>query len=261
MKPVLRHGAIALAVALTLSLAACQPDAEADTEAADPSAETAQDANDLVTPGLAGEQEQASYMVGMDIANSLEPIKEEIDLDIMVQAIETTLAEGELLLNEEQALQVREAFATRLQAKQLAEMQAQAETNQAEGAAFLAANAQKPGVQVTESGLQYQALTQGEGATPASTDQVRVHYKGMLLDGSTFDSSYERDEPAIMPLEHVVPGWQEGIVLMPVGSQYRFWIPSELGYGQTGTPGGPIGPNQTLVFEVELLEIVQPTAE
>ena len=115
-------------------------------------------------------------------------------------------------------------------------------------------------MQTTASGLQYQVLEAGKGEKPTADDVVRVHYKGTLLDGTEFDSSYERGEPAMFALAQVVPGWQEGIALMPVGSKYRLWIPSELAYGELGTPNGEIGPNSTLVFEVELLEIVDVPA-
>ena len=111
------------------------------------------------------------------------------------------------------------------------------------------------------AGLQYQVLEQGTGERPEPTDVVRVHYKGTLLDGTEFDSSHGRGEPAMFALAQVVPGWQEGIALMPVGSKYRLWIPSELAYGELGTPNGEIGPNATLVFEVELLEIVEVPTE
>jgi FKBP-type peptidyl-prolyl cis-trans isomerase FkpA/FKBP-type peptidyl-prolyl cis-trans isomerase FklB len=148
-----------------------------------------------------------------------------------------------------------------MQAKQMAKMEEEAKKNIAAGDAFLAQNAKKPGVQTTASGLEYQVLTQGTGAKPQATDMVRVNYKGMLLDGKTFDSSYDRGEPATFPLNQVVPGWQEGIALMPVGSKYKFWIPSKLGYGEKGTPGGPIPPNATLVFEVELLDIAKQPAK
>ena len=107
----------------------------------------------------------------------------------------------------------------------------------------------------TASGLQYQVISAGTGPRPKPTDTVRVNYEGKLLDGTVFDGSAQHGGPAEIPLAQVVPGWQEGIALMPVGSKYRFWIPSELGYGEQGTPGGPIGPNQVLVFEVELLGI------
>lgn len=254
----LPHSAPILAAAIALSLAACQPAGDEDDAAkADaPKAEAAADGLDI--PGLQGEKAQVSYMIGMDMAESLEPIKDKIDLDLMIEALRTGLADGEPRLDEEQRKQIRESFSQALQAERQAERVAQAAANKAAGAAFLAENAKKEGVQVTDSGLQYQVLEPGSGPKPDADAIVRVHYKGELLDGTTFDSSHDRGEPATIPLAQVVPGWQEGIALMPVGSKYRLWIPGELGYGEAGTPGGPIGPNATLVFEVELLEIVEP---
>jgi FKBP-type peptidyl-prolyl cis-trans isomerase len=178
----------------------------------------------------------------------------------VVEAMRTSISEGEAKLTDVQRQAVRERFSKHLMEKRQAEAKAQAETNKAAGEAFLAENAKKEGVQVTESGLQYQVLEAGEGPRPDSDDLVRVHYQGALLDGTVFDSSIERGQPADIPVSQVVPGWQEGIALMPVGSKYRLWIPAGLAYGEGGTPGGPIPPNSTLVFEVELLEILdQPT--
>jgi FKBP-type peptidyl-prolyl cis-trans isomerase len=252
-----RHAAAILAAAtLTLAITACQPGDKADTANADKTAE-AGSADTLKIKGLANEKEQVSYMIGLDLAKSLEPVKDEIDIDTLSKAIKTRLAGGKSLMTDEQAAQVAEAFGQRLQAKRAAEIAAAAEKNKTEGEAFLAANAAKPDVKTTASGLQYQVLTEGTGAKPTADDVVRVHYKGTLLDGETFDSSHDRGEPAVFSLQQVVPGWTEGIALMPVGSSYPFWIPSDLGYGATGTPGGPIGPNAVLVFEVELLDIVQ----
>ena len=178
----------------------------------------------------------------------------------MIEAIEATLAGEDPKLTEAQRAQVRQRFAAALQERRAAEMQAKAASNATEGQAFLAANKDKAGVETTASGLQYQVLEAGDGEKPTAEDVVRVHYKGTLLDGTEFDSSYERGEPAMFSLAQVVPGWQEGIALMPVGSKYRLWIPSELAYGEMGTPNGEIGPNATLVFEVELLEIVDVPA-
>jgi len=124
----------------------------------------------------------------------------------------------------------------------------------AAGASYLAENRGKEGVTETESGLQYEVITAAEGPKPAATDRVSVHYKGTLLDGTEFDSSYSRGEPAEFPLNGVIPGWTEGLQLMSVGSKYRFVIPSKLAYGERGA-GGSIGPGETLIFEVELLEI------
>lgn len=257
----LNRAAIALCAAL--ALAACQPSDKADEASADTPATTdaaAGDPDALAIEGLPDEKSQASYMVGMDIGESIEQIEGQVDIDIVIEAMRATLAGEDPKLTEEQRQQVRQRFAAALQEQRVAEMKAKAEANATEGAAFLAANKDKPDVQVTESGLQYQVLEQGEGDKPDAGDVVRVHYKGTLLDGTEFDSSYARGEPAMFSLAQVVPGWQEGIALMPVGSKYRLWIPSDLAYGEMGTPNGEIGPNATLVFDVELLEIVDAPA-
>lgn len=264
MKHAPRTAALLTVTALSFAIAACQPDGngEGDADTADATADAAASADgSLQIEGLSSEKEQVSYMIGRDIARSLEEVKGEFDIEILSDAIVAGLAGEESLMTDEQATQVRENFAQRIQGERIAEMMATAKANEAEGAEFLAANAVKDGVETTESGLQYQVITEGDGPRPDGDDVVRVHYKGALLDGETFDSSYDRNEPAVFSLQQVVPGWQEGIALMPVGSTYRFWVPSELGYGEKGTPGGPIGPNAVLVFEVELQEIVQPPAE
>lgn len=256
----LRSGATTLAlVSLTLLVAACnKPGDKADTAAKPADAAAAKTDGVKPIPGLATEKEQVSYMVGMAMARQLQPMKDEIDVDTLMKAVKTSLAGGKLLLDDKQAAEISEAFGQKMQAKQIADMLKKAKDNQEAGQKFLAENGKKPGVVTTASGLQYQVITEGKGAKPKSTDVVRVNYKGTLLDGKTFDSTYDRNEPAMFQLEQVVPGWKEGIALMPVGSKYRFWIPSDLGYGEQGTPGGPIGPNATLVFEVELLDIVKP---
>ncbi|CAN5710807.1 N/A [soil metagenome] len=246
-----------LAASLMLALVACKP---VDKDAAAAADADASPAAAVAIPGLKTEKQQVSYMIGMQLGQSLKPVKEEVDLDTVMRAVRTSLDDGELLMTEEQAMQVAQAFGERMQARQQAEAEALAKTNLTEGETFLAGNTGKPGVQTTASGLQYQVLTEGTGGKPAAGQTVRVHYKGDLLDGTTFDSSYERGEPAVFALNQVAPGWAEGVQLMPVGSKYKFWIPSKLGYGEQGTPGGPIGPNATLVFEVELLDIVEPGA-
>ncbi len=205
---------------------------------------------------LETERDKVSYMVGMQIGASLQQIKDEVDLPVLFQAIETSLKNGTPLLSAEDAQDVQKSFAERLQAKHAAEQAAAAKKNKDEGEAFMAQNKGKKGVTTTASGLQYQVVTQGKGAKPAATDTVKVHYTGTLLDGTKFDSSVDRGQPATFALNAVIPGWTEALQLMPEGSKYTLWIPSELAYGDRGTPG-PIGPNATLKFEVELLEIVK----
>ncbi len=129
-----------------------------------------------------------------------------------------------------------------------------AEENKAQGIAFLQENAQKPDIITTDSGLQYKVLIQGDGDSPSATDRVKVHYEGTTIDGKVFDSSYQRGEPITFPLNRVIAGWTEGLQLMKEGSKYRLFIPSELAYGPRGA-GGAIGPNETLIFDVELIEV------
>lgn len=255
-----RHTGLALAVASLAALsAACNKPADKADAAKAETADAAKPGAAGTIPGLATEKEQVSYMIGMDMARSLEPVKDEIDLDTLHKALKSSLAGEKLLLDEKQAAQIRESFAQKVQAQRIAKMMADAKKNLADGQQFLAENSKKPGVVTTPSGLQYQVLTEGKGPKPKPTDTVSVHYKGTLLDGTSFDSSYDRGEPATFLLGRLMPGWQEGITLMPVGSKYRLWVPSKLAYGEQGA--GPIGPNQTLVFEVELLDIAKPGAK
>lgn len=244
-------GTAAAALAVAFALAACKP---IDDEAA--SAPAAGDPEVASTPGIEGidgletAQQQAGYVIGLELGGTLVPVREEVDLDAMMEGVRDSVAGREPKVSEQQFMQIMEDLGERMQASR-AEAGARAAE---EGAAFLAENAEREEVQVTESGLQYEVLEEGEGDRPGPTDRVRVHYEGSLLDGEVFDSSRQRGEPAEFTLDQVVPGWQEGVQLMTRGSRYRIWIPSELGYGEQGTVGGPIGPNATLVFEVELID-------
>lgn len=200
-------------------------------------------------------KQQVADLVGNDIGRSLAPIKDEIELPVVMQAIRTSFAGGTPLLSETERNAVREQFSHDVQARMEARNAEQAKANREAGEKFLAGNKTKKGVFTTPSGLQYMVLRQGSGARPKPNDRVRVNYHGTLLDGTVFDSTYERGgQPVEFQLNQVIPGWTEGVSMMPVGAKYRFWIPSELGYGEKGA-GAQIGPNSTLVFDVELLAI------
>lgn len=198
---------------------------------------------------LETEQDRISYSLGLMIGERVLKQYEDIDYDLVVEAMKAQHA------GEETAMTMDEAGAT-LQAQQEAAA-AEAAAEAAEAAeAYLAENAAQDGVQVTDSGLQYEVLEEGDGPKPSLDDTVSVHYVGTLVDGTEFDSSIARGEPATFPLKGVIPGWTEGLQLMNVGSKYRFAIPSDLAYGDQGA-GQVIGPGETLLFEVELLEIVE----
>ncbi len=207
----------------------------------------------MMAADLETQEGKLGYIIGMDIGNSLRQQGADIDLEALFEAIETIYKGEEPAISAEEAARVREAYITERRAAVEAQRQELAEVNAAAGSAFLAENQAREGVMVTESGLQYEVLAEGDGPKPAATDRVRVHYRGTLLDGSEFDSSYSRGEPATFVLNQVIPGWTEGLQLMPVGSKYKFYIPSDLAYGPNG--GRSIEPNSTLIFEVELLGI------
>ena len=199
------------------------------------------------------DEQKLGYIIGMDIGKSLREQGTAVDLDTLMDAISATYKGEDLAMTAEEAAAIRQEYVQKRQAAQQAESTAAGASNLAEGQKFLADNKGKEGVQTTASGLQYKVLTMGDGAKPVATDTVKVHYSGKLLDGTEFDSSYARNEPISFALNRVIPGWTEGVQLMPIGSKFVFYIAPELGYGEGG--GGPIPPNSTLVFEVELLDI------
>jgi len=202
---------------------------------------------------LETDQQKLGYIIGMDIGSSLKQQAADIDLDSLIEAIRATYNGEPLAMTPEEAAQVRESFIAARRAEAEKARQSLAAINAAEGDKFLLENKGKEGVQVTDSGLQYKVLVMGDGVKPAATDTVTVHYRGTLLNGEEFDSSYSRNEPTTFQLDQVIPGWTEGVQLMPVGSKFQFFIPPNLAYGPNG--GGPIGPNATLIFEVELLSV------
>jgi len=199
------------------------------------------------------DEQKLGYIIGMDIGKSLRDQGAEVDLEALVDAVRATFNGEELAMTVEEAGAIRQAYVQKRQAAQETKSAAAGDANLVEGQKFLAENKAKEGVLTTESGLQYKVLTMGEGAKPAATESVKVHYRGTLLDGTEFDSSYARNEPISFALNRVIAGWTEGVQLMPIGSKFMFYIAPELGYGAGG--GGPIPPNSTLIFEVELLDI------
>ena len=249
MSSVIRSAVLLTAIACSMSCTAQAPEA---AKAGDKAGEKA--AGLSPTAAAMTPKQRNSYMVGMDVAKSLEPIKDEIDVATLSQAITAVFNGKPTKLTAAEAEKIRNEFSQALQQKMAAKAAETAQKNLKEGEAFLAANKAKPGVRTTPSGLQYQVLREGSGPKPQPTDKVRVNYKGTLLDGTVFDSSYDRGEPVEFALNQVIPGWTEGVQLMPVNSKYKFWVPANLAYGPNGQP--PIGANATLVFEVELLGIV-----
>ena len=202
---------------------------------------------------LETDAQKLGYIIGMDIGSSLKQQGAELDLDTLIDAIKATYNDEALAMTPEEAASVRETFIAARRAEAEQQRDSMGSINAAEGDKFLLENRVKEGVQVTDSGLQYKVVVMGEGAKPAASDKVTVHYRGTLLNGEEFDSSYSRNQPTSFQLDQVIPGWTEGVQLMPVGSKFMFFIPPNLAYGANG--GGPIGPNATLIFEVELLSI------
>ena len=246
MPSVIRSAVLMTAIACSMSCTAQAP-----------SSEKGEAKGDKPAAGTSSQSDKQRYgtMIGMDIAKTLKPVKDEIDVDALVAAMKASLAGKPTKLSEAEAEALRPVFGQKMQEMMMKKAAEQGEKNLREGAAFLAANKSKPGVRETASGLQYMVIRQGSGPTPKPTDKVRVHYVGTLLDGTKFDSSHDHgDQPVEFVLNQVIPGWSEGVALMPVNSKYKFWIPSNLAYGPNGQP--PIGANATLVFEVELLGIV-----
>lgn len=202
---------------------------------------------------LETEAQKLGYIIGMDIGASLKQQGTEVDIESLLEAVRATYNGDPLAMTPEEAATVRETFIAARRAEAEEQRASMASINAEEGDKFLLENRSKEGVQVTDSGLQYKVVVMGDGAKPVASDKVTVHYRGTLLNGEEFDSSYSRNQPTSFALDQVIPGWTEGLQMMPVGSKFMFYIPPNLAYGPNG--GGPIGPNSTLVFEVELLSI------
>jgi len=203
---------------------------------------------------LETEQQKLSYSLGLILGERLQADVDDLDIKAFSQGVEAVYSGETPLLNQEQMAEVMQAFQTRKMEEQRQAMAKLAQDNLDKGKAYQDENAKRDGVKVTDSGLQYEVLEAGKGASPKASDTVKVHYRGELIDGTQFDSSYARNEPVSFPLDGVIPGWTEGLQLMKEGGKSRLVIPAELAYGPGGM-GNAIGPNETLVFEVELLEV------
>jgi FKBP-type peptidyl-prolyl cis-trans isomerase FklB len=206
---------------------------------------------------LTTEKDKQSYAIGLNVGKSLHRDDIDVDPKIVLQGLQDAMADGKVLLTDDQIKTVMTGLQNQVRQKQEEKRQALAESNKKDGAAFLAANATKPGVVTLPSGLQYKVLTAGTGAKPTATDTVVCNYRGTLLDDTEFDSSYKRGQPMTFPVGGVIKGWTEALQLMPVGSKWQLFIPADLAYGERAQ--GPGGPNATLVFDVELLSIQPKT--
>jgi len=222
-------------IALTLTLYACNQDSGSNQP-------------------LETLEQKASYSFGVDVANRLKQQGVELDVNALNRGIADAYNGNELALGDEEQLQAKTSFQTQLRDSLVKKQAAVAETNIAAGKAFLEENAKQPGVITTESGLHYKILTTGDGKQPKETDTVTTHYKGTLIDGREFDSSYKRDAPASFPVNGVIKGWTEALQLMHVGDKWQLFIPSELAYGATKR-SELIEANSTLIFEIELISI------
>lgn len=203
---------------------------------------------------LKDQKEKVSYSIGLNIGKDFKTQGVEVDTNILLKGMTDALSETEPLLTDEQIQETLTQLQKDMAAKQEVMAKEASEKNKAAGVAFLAENGKKEGVTTLPSGLQYKVIEEGKGAQPTLESTVTVHYKGTLVDGKEFDSSYSRNEPATFPVKGVIPGWTEAMQLMQEGAKWQIVIPSELAYGERGA-GPVIGPNSTLIFEVELIKV------
>ncbi len=205
-------------------------------------------------PVLKDQKGKISYIIGIDIGGNFKKQSIDIDPEILIRGIKDGLSGAKPLLSEQEAREVMAAFEQEMKAKQETIQKAAGEKNKKEGEVFLAENKKKEGVKTLPSGLQYKVIKPGTGKKPAATDTVTTHYRGTLINGTEFDSSYKRGKPATFPVNGVIPGWTEALQLMEEGAKWQLFLPPNLAYGERGA-GQVIGPNATLIFEVELISI------
>jgi FKBP-type peptidyl-prolyl cis-trans isomerase len=203
---------------------------------------------------LKTQKEKVSYAIGMNMGKSMQRQSVQVDPNILARGLKDALAGGKTLMTDEEAKATMTQFQTEMRKAQEEKMQQASMANKKEGTAFLEANKTKEGVKVLPSGLQYKVLKEGTGPKPSAADTVVCNYRGTLIDGKEFDSSYKRGEPATFPVNGVIKGWTEALQLMPVGSKWQLFLPADLAYGDRGA-GADIGPGATLIFEVELMSI------
>ncbi|MCL2790018.1 MAG: FKBP-type peptidyl-prolyl cis-trans isomerase [Desulfobulbus sp.] len=209
---------------------------------------------------LQSDEQKLSYAMGLDLGEYFKGLEEKFDLGVLQQGINDGYNGNKPLLSAEDAATIQQAFAKRQQEKQVQKTVVMVQKNRKAAEEFLKANKSKEGVIETKSGLQYKIIKKGQGAKPTPADTVKVHYKGTLLDGKEFDSSYKRNEPAVFQVNQVIAGWQEALPLLPTGTTAELYIPPDLAYGDRGAPP-VIEPGSMLVFQVELLEIQPPAKE
>jgi FKBP-type peptidyl-prolyl cis-trans isomerase FklB len=200
-------------------------------------------------------KEKVSYAIGMDMGNSLKKNGVDINPDVLARAIKDVLTDQKTQITNQEAVTILTGLQEEMQGKRQEAMKVLGEKNKNEGAAFLVENMKKEGVKTLPSGLQYKVITEGKGKSPSATDTVTVQYTGRLVDGTEFDSSYKRGQAATFAVNGVIKGWSEALQLMKEGSKWQLYLPPNLAYGETGTVGGPIGPNATLIFDVELVSL------
>jgi len=208
------------------------------------------------SPALKTMSDSVSYAIGLNIGKSIKSDSLDVNPAIIASGIRHAMSGDKPMLTDEQIQATMEALQKQMMTKQAAAQSAASEENKTKGTAFLAENKKKEGVVELASGLQYKVVKEGKGKKPLATDKVKVHYVGTTIDGEEFDSSVKRGTPAEFKLNEVISGWTEGLQLMPVGSKYMLYVPSNLAYGDRGG-SGPIKPGATLIFEVELLDIVK----
>jgi FKBP-type peptidyl-prolyl cis-trans isomerase FklB len=203
---------------------------------------------------LKDQKDKVSYSIGVNIGSNLKTMPVEVNLDLVIKGIRDMVSGTKPLMTEQEIRETMMSFQKEVTAKYAEQMKVLGAKNKKEGEAFLAENKKKEGVTTLPSGLQYKVLTAGTGKKPLDTDTVTVQYRGTLIDGTEFDSSYHRGKPATFPVKGVIPGWTEALKLMKPGAKWQIFVPSQLAYGERGA-GNKIGPHATLIFEVELISI------